>query len=424
MELLKTDNHSRTSTPTHMKHFHPTVSRISDILAPINYNQCSCIGIRHATYSHTKLNTVSNIHIIEQPLVDKSRFSCPIEFYRKYQSLQNLMASNEQNSTEQRIPLSGYSQSSLATVHLQSNTHSLKQFYQSLSTHVIVCKYPVNLYIRYMNRFKIPSIDLIQIDDLWNHIGWGYLIAIAERNQELPHSFESIALILCQPITFKQLWKGYVLLPKKLGNSHISTPQPLNPEFLEHHVKQIHKDFIDTLNHSHCVVMELQNFSGKVQMKHKKLKFSSILKSLFMRRRQNVTKTSTNNQDNFRRKRSTSVNEVTSECCVCKVTSMESGTNWKIYQQSVEFFTELDGLISNAIAFRFKPESERQLEIKQYKAATLLQQNSVVQCGKSLSASSLLSMKNQISLPCLFKHVYSISREDLQTMRAVYGFQI
>lgn len=40
------------------------------------------------------------------------------------------------------------------------------------------------------------------------------------------------------------------------------------------------------------------------------------------------------------------------------------------------------------------------------------------------NTNSLECIRNQISFPCLFRHIYSLSRDDLQTMRTIYGFEV
>ncbi|VDP99575.1 unnamed protein product [Trichobilharzia regenti] len=405
--FLKLDNQRGTLIPYNMPYSQPIHENVPDILVPVTSlsNNChSCAIIYDEVNVYTKLNG-SDFRTDEQ-LINKTRLTHPEKFYKKYYSLENLVTSNEQNNfTEQRIPLYGYSQSSLAALHLRLNTDGLKQFYQSNSTHVVVCEYPVNLYIRYMGKYKIPSIDLIQIDDFWNHIGWGYLVAVANRNSKVPSSFDSVALILCQPITFKQIWKGYALLPNKIRNSYLSTTCNLNSNIIEHHVRQIHKPFTDTLNYSHCILMELTDSSETIQSKQQNVKFTSNLKMFFTKCKANLIKSSKRDSLN--------------------TSQMKSSRNREIYTQSAEFFSQLDELISNAVAFRFQPESMRKEEIEEYTISTMLQQkNPKLKSRRSLSASSLFINKNQISLPCLFRHVYSISREDLNTIRTVYGFQV
>ncbi|CAH8849115.1 unnamed protein product [Trichobilharzia szidati] len=428
-DFLKLDNQRQTSIPYNMPYSQPIHENVPDILVPVTSlsNNCqSCAVLYDEVNVYTKHN--GSYFRIDEQLVNKTNLPYPEQFYKKYHSLQNLVTSNKQNnSTEQHIPLYGYSQSSLAALHLRLNTDGLKQFYQSNSTHVVVCEYPVNLYIRYMGKYTIPTIDLIQIDDFWNHIGWGYLVAVANRNPEVPSSFDSVALILCQPITFKQIWKGYALLPNKIRNSYISTTCGLNSNIIEHHVRQIHKSFTDTLNYSHCILMELRDSSETMQSKQQNVKFSSTLKTFFTKCKANLIKSSKRDSLNGRqsstRQNNTGKN-IVSEYCVCKIESMKSGRDREIYTQSVEFFSQLDELIGNAVAFRFQPESVKKKEIVEYKTSTMLQQNPKLKRLYSLSTSSLFINKNQISLPSLFRHVYSISRDDLNTIRTVYGFQV
>ncbi|TNN15918.1 hypothetical protein EWB00_000907 [Schistosoma japonicum] len=365
-----------------------------------------------------KLNRISMNKSIHQHTSRNSlQSSYPIELTNKnYYSLQNIQPINKQTLTKYpSFKLSQHNQ--LALVTNLFNSQCLKYFYQSYSTHVIVCKYPVNVSIQSMNKHQIPNINLIQLNELWQSIGWGYLIAIAKRNNQLPNSYESICLVLCQPITFKQLWNGYIMLPNYINHNYVTNSYYMNDEIIHYHIKQIHRNFHDTLHYSHCVIMTLQDTSNVVQINQQKLDKKSLFQRIFIKSLNKKSRDHSKKQ--FCLNQSITINNETVDYYVCKIESMESGTNWRIDQQSIEFFTELDELISNAVAFRYLPESEKQWPIQKqkhlckYKTSTFPTHNNSTQC-----------LKSQISLPCLFRHIYSLSKDDLQTMRTVYGFEV
>ncbi|CAH8498701.1 unnamed protein product [Schistosoma turkestanicum] len=70
--------------------------------------------------------------------------------------------------------------------------------------------------------------------------------------------------------------------------------------------------------------------------------------------------------------------------------------------------------------FHLQTESEKQLEIERQKDRHTLLEMSTLQSYKN----SLESIKNQISLPCLYRHIYSLSKDDLRTMKKMYGFEV
>ncbi|CAH8549313.1 unnamed protein product [Schistosoma margrebowiei] len=422
-QFIMKENHKNITVfhnPYH--HHHHSIPNISNLVKNnVNHlsytNTVSCEG-----YSQDQLNHIPiNDHVDEQISSNNtSKILYKRNFYKKYHSLQNLIPSNQQIHLEhQTYSLSKFNYSSFNTISLQTNIHCLKQMYQSQSTYVIVCEYPINLSVRYMgNNYQIPNINLIELSYLWHHIGWGYLIAIANRNDELPNSFDSITLILCQPITFKQLWIGYIVIPDKIDHYNIINKSLINSDLVQSYIKQIHKNLNDKFYHTHCIVMKLNKDTtyNMVQMKQKQFKSHSILKSIFQRLFNKLSKTKNqfisdnnifiNNKHNF-------------EYCICKIESIESGINDKIHQQSMEFFSELDKLISNSIVFHLQPESEKQLAIER--------QRNKYKLGLSTLQSNTNSsecIKNQISFPCLFRHIYSLSRDDLQTMRTIYGFEV
>ncbi|KAK4471209.1 hypothetical protein MN116_004658 [Schistosoma mekongi] len=381
---------------------------------PIN----SLDSIMIDNYSCMKLNRMSiNQPIHEQTSLNSIRFSYPIELSKKYYSLQNIQPIHRQIFTKYHsFTLSQSNQ--LALVTIPFNIQCLKQFYASNTNHVIVCKYPVNLSIQSMHKQQIPNINLIQFNELWQSIGWGYLIAIAKRNQQLHNSYESICLILCQPITFKQLWNGYIMLPNQINYNYITNAYYINDDIIQYHVKQIHKIFNNTLYHSHYVTMTLHDTSSVViHSNQKKLQKKSFFQKIFIK--------SLNKKNGKYSKHQCCLNQSINknnkiiDYYVCKIESMESSENWVIDQQSIEFFTELNELISNAVAFRYLPESEKHLASQKQKHLYKHKVSTVHSYNNSREY-----MKSQISSPCLFQHIYSLSKDDLQTMRTVCGFEV
>ncbi|CAI2728289.1 unnamed protein product [Schistosoma spindalis] len=414
-QFIMKENH-RNTTLFHNTYDHHSISNISNLVKN-NVNNLSYTDIMsYESYSQDQLNII--------PINDQIDVQISLNnFNKKYHSLQNLIPTTKQIHIENSTySLSKLNYSSLTTIPLQINIHSLKQMYQSQSTYVIVCEYPVNLSIRYMGNNQIPNINFIELNYLWHHIGWGYLIAIANRNNELFNSFESITLILCQPITFKQLWIGYIVLPDILNHLNKINTSLINSDLIQYYIKQIHKNFNDPLFHTHCIVIKLnKNIYNPLQMKQKQFKSYSIIKSIFHKFFNKFSK----NKKNLYKKQFTSDNNIliynkqNFEYCICKIESMESGINHKIHQQSMKFFSELDKLISNSIVFHFQPESEKQIAIERqrhkYKLELLTLQS---------DTNSSECLRNQISFPCLFRHIYSLSRDDLQTMRTIYGFEV
>ncbi|CAH8536251.1 unnamed protein product [Schistosoma intercalatum] len=427
-QFIMKENHRNITVfhnPYH--HHHHSIPNISNLVKN-NVNNLSYTNIMSDEgYSQGQLNHIPINDQVDGQISsnDTLKTLYTENVYKKYHSLQNLIPSNQQNHLEhQTYSLSKLNYSSFNTIPLQTNIHSLKQMYQSQSTYVIVCEYPVNLSVRYMgNNHQIPNINLIELSYLWHHIGWGYLIAIANRNYELPNSFDSITLMLCQPITFKQLWIGYIVIPEKFDHFNIIHTSLINSDLIQCYIKQIHKNLNDKFYHTHCIVMKLNKDTtyNTVQMKQKQFKSHSILKSIFRRLFNKLSKTNNNIYKNqFISDNNIFINNKHNfEYCICKIESIESGINEKIHQQSMEFFSELDKLISNSIVFHFQPESEKQLAIERQRHKYKLELSTL-----QSNTNSSECIRNQISFPCLFRHIYSLSRDDLQTMRTIYGFEV
>ncbi|CAH8528519.1 unnamed protein product [Schistosoma mattheei] len=396
-EFIMKENH-RNITIFHNPYHHHSIPNISNLVKN-NVNNLSYTNIMpYKGYSQSQLNHIPINDQVDGQISssDTSKTLYTGNVYKKYHSLQNLIPSNQQIHLEhQKYSLSKLNYSSLATIPLQTNIHSLKQMYQSQSTYVIVCEYPVNLSVRYM----------------------------ANRNYELPNSFESITLILCQPITFKQLWIGYIVIPDKFDHFNIIHTSLINSDLIQCYIKKIHKNLNDKFYHTHCIVMKLNKDTtyNTVQMKQKQFKSHSILKSIFRRLFNKLSKTNNNIYKNqFISDNNIFIkNKHYFEYCICKIESIESGINEKIHQQSMEFFSELDKLISNSIVFHFQPESEKQLAIERQRHKYKLELSTL-----QSNTNSSECIRNQISFPCLFRHIYSLSRDDLQTIRTIYGFEV
>ncbi|CAH8551711.1 unnamed protein product [Schistosoma rodhaini] len=426
------DHHSNNTTfhipynHHHDHHHHHSISNLSELVKN-NINNFPYEG-----YSQGKLNSNRINHQVDvnTSFNDTLKTISEEHLLQKSYSLQNVTSSNREIPKEdQSYSLSKYNYSSITTIPLQMNINSLKQMYQSKSTYVIVCKYPVNLSIRYLdnnnNNNQILNINLIQFNYLWHYVGWGYLVAIATKNYKLPNLYESIKLILCQPITFKQLWFGYIVIPDTMNHTTTTTTTTTNnnnnnnnTSLINHYIGQIYKHHSDKSFPTHYIIMKIikdneddDDDDQSMEMgKKKPFKSPSILKFIF----QKLFTTKT-----YKSKSSILINKQNYEYCICKIESLELGINKKIYQQSIEFFTELKKLIHNLIVFHFQSESEKQLPIEKRRHKDKL--------GVSTFPSNINStecFKNQISFPCLFRHIYSLSRDDLQTIRTIYGFEV
>ncbi|CAH8498690.1 unnamed protein product [Schistosoma turkestanicum] len=372
-EARKNPHHHNDETIFHIPYTCHSIANISELLKNNVVNHFEHTNVMsYKDYLRVKLNHVSssiNDQIDEQISLDEtSQILYTKDPNKKYYSLQNLIIpcnksiNNLEHHQTHSLLLSKYARhSSLMTIPLQTNIHCLKQFYESYSTYVIVCEYPVNLSIRYIDYNQLPNINLFEYNNLWHPIGWGYLIAVANRNKQLPNSFESIALILCQPITFKQLWIGYIMLPYKFNNNsnitNTSSPINNNYDLVQYHIEQIHKTFFNDqlITTSHCIVTEIRKHTySPTQMKQqRKLKFYSTLKSLLQRL---FIKSSNSKSNIYYRKqivpRHNTVclnNNENLKYCLCKIESMQSDITEEIHQQSIRFFSELDKLLSNAI---------------------------------------------------------------------------